>query len=160
MDPVSLFAVATSTFKILEKGFNAGRRIEDMTQDLGRWMGAISDVKHAHTMAQKPSIFKKVFNGSSIEKEALDAFAFKKKAIEMEDQLRTHINLVYGPNSWNELLKLQAKIRKDRQQQVYEVQEFKRKVFNIFGIIILCTVIGAFVMWIGYLIYLKRMGSL
>lgn len=160
MDPVSLFAVASSTFKILEKGFNAGRKIEDMTSDLGRWMGAISDVKHAHTMAQKPSIFKKVFNGSSIEKEALDAFAFKKKAEEMEDQLRTHINLRYGPNSWSDLLKLQAKIRKERQQNLYEVQMFKRKVFNIVSIVILCTVIGGVVMWIGYLFYLKRQGNL
>ena len=131
-----------------------------MTSDLGRWMGAISDVKHAHTMAQKPSIFKKVFAGSSIEKEALDAFAFKKKAEEMEDQLRTHINLVYGPNSWSELLKLQAKIRKDRQREIYEVQEFKRKVFNIAGIIFLCTIVGAVIMWLAYLFYLKKHGSI
>ena len=160
MDPVTLFATATSAFKILEKGFATGKSIENMTQDLGRWMGAISDVKHAHTMAQKPSIFKKVFDGSSIEKEALDAFAFKKKAEEMEDQLRTHINLVYGPNSWSDLLKLQARIRKERQQQIYEVQEFKRKVFNITGIIFLCTVVGALIMWLAYMFYLKKQGSL
>ena len=160
MDPVTLFATATSAFKILEKGFATGKSIENMTQDLGRWMGAISDVKHAHTMAQKPSIFKKVFDGSSIEKEALDAFAFKKKAEEMEDQLRTHINLVYGPNSWSDLLKLQAKIRKERQQQIYEVQEFKRKIFNITGIIFLCTVVGALIMWLAYMFYLKKQGSL
>jgi len=160
MDPVSAFAIASSAYKIICKGFETGRSIEGMYGDLGRWMGAISDVKHAHSMAQKPSIFKKVFNGSSIEKEALDAFAFKKKAEEMEDQLRSHVNLVYGPNSWSEILKLQAKIRKERQQQIYEVQEFKRKVFNIVGIVLLCTIIGGVVMWIGYLFYLKRMGNL
>tara|TARA_R100000654_G_scaffold28391_1_gene52942 strand:- start:531 stop:1013 length:483 start_codon:yes stop_codon:yes gene_type:complete len=160
MDPVSAFAIASSAYKIICKGFETGRSIEGMYGDLGRWMGAISDVKHAHSMAQKPSIFKKVFNGSSIEKEALDAFAFKKKAEEMEDQLRTHVNLVYGPNSWSEILKLQAKIRKERQQQIYEVQEFKRKIFNIVGIVLLCTIIGGVVMWIGYLFYLKRMGNL
>ena len=160
MDPVSAFAVASSAFKLIQKGFETGKSIEGMTTDLGRWMGAISDVKHAHTMAQKPSIFKKVFNGSSIEKEALDAFAFKKKAEEMEDQLRTHINMVYGPNSWSELLKLQAKIRKDRQQNLYEVQEFKRKVLNIVSIVLLCTIVGGLIMWIGYLFYLKRQGNL
>lgn len=160
MDPVSAFAVASSAFKLIQKGFQAGRDIEGMYGDLGKWMGAISDVKHAHAMAQKPSIFKKVFDGSSVEKEALDAFAFKKKAEAMEDELRTHINLVYGPNSWSEILKLQAKIRKDRQQQIYEVQEFKRKIFNMVGIVILCTVVGAVVMWIGYLFYLKRQGNL
>ena len=160
MDPVSAFAIASSAFKLIQKGFETGKSIEGMYGDLGKWMGAISDVKHAHSMAQKPSIFKKVFAGSSIEKEALDAFAFKKKAEEMEDQLRTHINLVYGPNSWSEILKLQAKIRKERQQQIYEVQEFKRKIFNIVGIILLCTIIGGVVMWIGYLFYLKRTGNL
>ncbi len=160
MDPVSAFAVASSAYKIICKGFETGRSIDAMTSDLGRWMGAISDVKHAHTMAQKPSIFKKVFAGSSIEKEALDAFAFKKKAEEMEDQLRTHINLVYGPNSWSELLKLQAKIRKDRQREIYEVQEFKRKVFNIAGIIFLCTIVGAVIMWLAYMFYLKKHGSI
>ena len=160
MDPVSAFAIASSAFKLIQKGFETGKSIEGMYGDLGKWMGAISDVKHAHSMAQKPSIFKKVFAGSSIEKEALDAFAFKKKAEEMEDQLRTHINLVYGPNSWSEILKLQAKIRKERQQQIYEVQEFKRKIFNIVGIVILSTIIGAVVMWIGYLFYLKRTGNL
>ena len=101
-----------------------------------------------------------MFAGSSIEKEALDAFAFKKKAEEMEDQLRTHINLVYGPNSWSELLKLQAKIRKDRQREIYEVQEFKRKVFNIAGIIFLCTIVGAVIMWLAYMFYLKKHGSI
>lgn len=160
MDPVSAFAIASSAYKIICKGFETGRSIEGMYGDLGKWMGAISDVKHAHSMAQKPSIFKKVFAGSSIEKEALDAFAFKKKAEEMEDQLRTHINLVFGPNSWSEILKLQAKIRKERQQQIYEVQEFKRKVFNIVSIVLLCTVVGGVVMWIGYLFYLKRIGNL
>ena len=160
MDPVSAFAIASSAYKIICKGFETGRSIEGMYGDLGKWMGAISDVKHAHSMAQKPSIFKKVFAGSSIEKEALDAFAFKKKAEEMEDQLRTHINLVFGPNSWSEILKLQAKIRKERQQQIYEVQEFKRKVFNIVSIVLLCTVVGGVVMWIGYLFYLKRTGNL
>lgn len=160
MDPVSAFAVASSAFKLIQKGFQAGRDIESMYGDLGKWMGAISDVKQAHRMAQKPSIFKKVFNGSSIEKEALDAFAFKKKAEEMEDQLRTHINLVYGPNSWSELLKLQAKIRKDRQREIYEIQEFKRKVFNIAGIIFLCTIVGALIMWLAYLFYLKKHGSI
>jgi len=160
MDPVSAFALATSSFKLIQKGFQAGRDIEGMYGDLGRWMGAISDVKHAHSMAQKPSIFKKVFNGSSIEKEALDAFAFKKKAEAMEDELRTHINLVYGPNSWSEILKLQAKIRKERQQNLYEVQMFKRKVLNIVSIVLLCTIIGGVFMWIGYLFYLKRTGNL
>ena len=52
-----------------------------MYSDMGRWMGAVSDIRHADQMNKNPSVFKKLFNGSSIEEEAMDIFAFKKKAI-------------------------------------------------------------------------------
>ena len=66
----------------------------------------------------------------------MNAFAAKKKAEEMENELRSYVNLVYGPNSWNEILKLQAKIRKDRQEQIYAQQEMQAHVLNVIGIII------------------------
>ena len=113
-----------------------GRDIESMYGDMGRWMGAVSDVNQANKMAKNPPLFKKLFAGSSIEEDAMNAFAAKKKAEEMENELRSYVNLVYGPNSWNEILKLQAKIRKDRQEQIYAQQEMQAHVLNVIGIII------------------------
>ena len=65
----------------------------------------------------------------------MDAFAAKKKAEAMEEELRNWINLTHGPNAWSDLLKMQAKIRKDRQEQVYAQQEARKKVMNVIGII-------------------------
>ena len=78
----------------------------------------------------------------------------------MEEELRNWINLTHGPNAWSDLLKMQAKIRKQRQEQLYAQQEMRAKVFNIIGIIFLCTIVGGLIMWIGYLFYQKRMGEL
>jgi len=76
----------------------------------------------------------------------MDAFAAKKKAAAMEDELRSWINMVHGPDSWNELLKMQAKIRKQRQEQVYAQEELRRYILNIIGIIVMCLIlIGAIV---------------
>ena len=50
-----------------------------MYSDMGRWMGAVSDIRHADQMNKNPSVFKKLFNGSSIEEEAMDIFAARKK---------------------------------------------------------------------------------
>ena len=109
VDPVTAIAAATSAFSLIKKGFDAGRDIESMYSDMGRWMGAVSDIRHADQMNKNPSVFKKLFNGSSIEEEAMDIFAgSKKKAEEMENELRTYVNLVYGINSWTDILKLQA----------------------------------------------------
>ena len=136
MDPVTAIAAATTAFNVIKKGFDMGRDIESMYGDMGRWMGAVSDVNQANKMAKNPPLFKKLFAGSSIEEDAMNAFAAKKKAEEMENELRSYVNLVYGPNSWNEILKLQVKIRKDRQEQIYAQQEMQAHVLNVIGIII------------------------
>lgn len=147
MDPVTAIAAATTAFNVIKKGFDMGRDIESMYGDMGRWMGAVSDVNQANKVAKNPPLFRKLFAGSSIEEDAMNAFAAKKKAEEMENELRSYVNLVYGPNSWNEILKLQAKIRKDRQEQIYAQQEMQSHVLNIIGIVVasivfICAVVG------------------
>ncbi|OUU29256.1 MAG: hypothetical protein CBC04_00145 [Verrucomicrobia bacterium TMED44] len=147
MDPITAITAATAAFNVIKKGFDMGKDIEGMYSDMGRWMGAISDVNHANKMAANPPIFKKLFAGSSIEEDAMNAFAAKKKAEQMEDELRTYVNLVYGPNSWNEILKLQVKIRKDRQEQIYAQQELRSYILNVIAIIVasivgVCGIVG------------------
>ena len=160
MDPVTALATATTTFNLIKKGFQASRDVESMYGDLSRWMGAVSDINQAEKMSKNPPLFKKLFAGSSVEQEAMDAFAAKKKAEEMENELRSWINLVHGPNAWSDLLKMQAKIRKDRAEQLYKQAEMRQKVINIVGVIFLCTIVGGLIMWLGYLFYLKRQGGL
>ena len=137
MDPVTALGAATTAFNLIKKGFQAGRDVESMYGDIGKWMGACSDVNQSVKVANNPPVFKKLFAGSSVEQEAMDAFAAKKKAESMEDELRTWINMVHGPNSWNDLLKMQGKIRKQRQEQIYAQQELRRHILNIIGIALL-----------------------
>ena len=114
-----------------------GKDVESMYGDIGRWMGAVSDVNHAAKMSKNPPLFKKLFAGSSVEQEAMDAFAAKKKAEAMEEELRTWINMVHGPNAWSDLLKMQAKIRKERQETLYKQAELRRNMIQVVGIILL-----------------------
>ena len=160
MDPVTALATASTAFNLIKKGFQMGKDVESMYGDIGRWMGAVSDVNHAEKMSKNPPLFKKLFAGSSVEQEAMDAFAAKKKAEDMEEELRNWINLTHGPNAWSDLLKMQAKIRKQRQEQLYAQQELRARVMNIAGVIFLCTLVGAVIMWLGYLFYQKRTGQL
>ncbi|BAQ87972.1 peptidase [uncultured Mediterranean phage uvMED] len=160
MDPITALATASTAFNVIKRGFQASRDVESMYSDIGRWMGAVSDINQAEKMSKNPPLFKKLFAGSSVEQEAMDAFAAKKKAEAMEDELRSWINMVHGPNAWADLLKMQTKIRKQRQEQLYAQAEFRSRVVNIVGIILLCTILGGVIMYIGYLFYLKRTGEL
>ncbi len=146
MDPVTAIAAASTAFGLIKKGFAAGRDVESMYGDIGRWMGACSDVNQSVKMASNPPVFKKLFAGSSVEQEAMDAFAAKKKAEAMEEELRNWINLTHGPNAWQDLLKMQVKIRKQRQETLYKQAEIRRNMLQVIGIILLGIVfVGAIV---------------
>jgi len=50
MDPITIsvaMGVANSAFNAIKSGFAAARDIEQMSGDIGRWMGAVSDIDNA-----------------------------------------------------------------------------------------------------------------
>ena len=144
IDPITALATASSAFNIIKKGFAVGRDVESMGKDLGRWMGAMSDLKKADEYAKKPPLFKKIFQAGSVEEEAMAAFMAKKKAEDMRDELRQIISFTRGPSAWQELINMEARIRKQRQQAIYDQKERQRKFIEIFLIIILgLIVLGA-----------------
>lgn len=150
IDPITALATATSAFNLIKKGFEVGRDVESMGQDLGRWMGAMSDLKKADEYAKKPPLFKKIFNAGSVEEEAMAAFMAKKKAEDMRDELKKLISWTRGPSAWDELLRMEAEIRKKRQQAIYDQQERQRKLFEGIAIVFLiglCAAIIIFGVW-------------
>ena len=55
-----------------------------MEGSIGKWMSAVSDVEQADKEAKNPPLFKKLLYASSVEQQALEAFAATKK---LEQQL-------------------------------------------------------------------------
>ena len=143
IDPITALATATSAFNLIKKGFEVGRDVESMGSDLGRWMGAMSDLKKAEEYAKKPPLFKKIFNAGSVEEEAMAAFMAKKKAEDMRDELKKLISWTRGPSAWDELLRMEADIRKKRQQAIYDQQERQRKLFEGVAIVLLIGICAA-----------------
>ena len=101
-----------------------------MAGDLSRWMGAVSDVDHIHKSAKSPSMLKKMFAAQSVEQEAIEAFAAKKKLEQQRDDLKTYIMFTQGTKAWDELLETEANIRKQRKKMVYEAQQRREKILN------------------------------
>tara|TARA_R100000742_G_C4247750_1_gene66448 strand:+ start:56 stop:496 length:441 start_codon:yes stop_codon:yes gene_type:complete len=115
MDPVTALGVATTAFNTIKKGFQIGKDAQSMMSDVGKWMSAIESVKNPSNKKSK-----KIAN---VEQEALDQFAAKKKADEMERELKNYILATFGGTAWDELLKIQGQIRKRRRMQ----EEYERK---------------------------------
>ena len=149
MDPITAIAAATTAFNAIKKGFSVGRDVESMSKDLGRWMGAIQDVKDGHKKSKGRSF-------GSVEEEALETFAAKKKAEQMERELRNFVNLSHGPSAWNEVIRIQADIRLKKKEAIAEAKKLRAKrIENIILGVLVLFFLGA----VGAVLYLILMAK-
>jgi len=151
VDPISAMATASAAFGAIKKGFAIGRDIEAMASDLSRWMGALSDLDQAEKEAKNPPIFKKLFGGKTVEQEAIEVFAAKKKAQQQRLELQNWIGLTMGRSHWEELVRMEGRIRKQRQETLYRQRERRRKFVEVVSIIIF---VMTFIAFIGFIIWL------
>ncbi len=148
IDPVSAFAIATSAYKALERGVGAARNLESMASDLSRWMSAVSDIDRAHHEAKNPPLFKKLFAGASVEKEALDLFIQKKQLEEQRDNLRRLIGSMLGPQAWQELIRMEKDIRQQRKETLYKQREMRKHFMEAIAATFLGVIVIAFLAFI------------
>jgi hypothetical protein len=142
-DPVTIGAAmstANLAFSGIKRAFMAGRQIEEMGQDLSRWMGAVSDVSNIEKRAKNPPFLSKVFNGQSIESEAIEAFSAAKKLQSQREELKTFLMFTHGTKAWDELLAMEGQIRKRRQKEIYERQERRDKIVTYTAITIVLVI--------------------
>lgn len=136
IDPITAISAATAAFNGVKQLVNAGREIEDVVGQLGKWYGAAADLNRAETQRKNPSMFSKVFKGGSIEQEALEILVHKKKMEEQEKQLQDMLNIRFGYGTWKEMIELRRKIKKEREETVYRQMEARRAFFEN------CAIIG------------------
>ena len=142
-DPVTIsaaVATASTAFNGIKRAFAAGKDLEAMSQDLSRWMGAVSDVDAAHKSAKNPTMFRKVFSGGTIEQEAIEAFTAKKKLEEQRYELKQFLMFTHGSKAWDELLDMEGQIRKRRQKEIYDRKIFREKVISIVAVTIVVAI--------------------
>ena len=122
IDPATI-ALATSAFGLIKRGFAAGREIETMAKDVSRWMGACHDIEKAHGKAKSRRF------GGSVEEEALETWAALKKVKQQREELRLYM-LAINPQAWNELIRLEGQIRKQRLAEEAERRRQREEIIT------------------------------
>lgn len=140
MDPLSLIAMASTTFKGVQTLVNRGAEIEHVAQKLGQWYSFASDIKQAEKEAENPGVFKKLFDGNTVEQQALNSVIAKKKLEEQEKQIRELIVWSYGVETYQEMIMLRRKIKAQREEVIYRQRKKQRMLLDGFLISIAAVV--------------------
>ena len=135
LDPVSIIGIATTAFKGLKAAVEAGRELEDCMGQLSQWAGAIADLDKSDELIKKKksSLFRSLLptNGKSVQAQAMEAFAAKRTAQKQREELRQLIQFTTGKHGWDEFMRMEAKIRKDRQEALYAEIERREKLKDL-----------------------------
>lgn len=146
MDPVSLVAMASTTFKGVQVLVSKGAEIEHVAQKLGHWYGLVSDLREAEKEAENPPLFKKLLDSGSVEEQALNAVIAKKKIEEQEKQIRELIVWAYGVETYKEMIQMRKDIKAKRERMIYKQRRRQRKMLDL-SAIIMGLLISSGVIW-------------
>jgi len=145
MDPLSLIAMASTTFKGIQTLVERGAEIEAVAQKLGAWYSFASDIRQAEKEAENPPLFKKLFEGETVEQQALNSVIAKKKLEEQEKQIRELIIWAYGTETYQEMIALRREIKARREKVIYKQRRKQRLIMDSTLVIIAALVCGAII---------------
>ena len=145
-DPISIsvaISVGTKAFNLLKQGIATGRELQDMAGQLSEWGRAVSDIAYVARKAEDQSVFQILFGNA--QENAIEAFAAQKQLEHQRRELKQLIQFSWGQSGWEEFLSIEAKIRKQQQENVYRKAELKEAivVWTLGSLIVISGIIGA-----------------
>lgn len=150
MDPIT---IAMASFSAVKAGVSAGKEITSLAKDIGSLFQAIDDINDDHSK-KRDSVF------ANSNEEALSTFVARKKAADMEEELRQVVIATRGFSAWGELVELRKEIRvrnkKEREEKRKKTQKMVENILIYGGI----GLIFLFVCGFSLLILLSYLGKI
>jgi len=144
MDPISLFMAATAAFNTVKKLVEAGREVEDVLGQIGTWMGKVSELQAADN--KKPSIFKRIGGGKSVEQEAMEQLQRREAVRKQHLELMSMVKLAYGPQAFDDLMHMQRQIKLKRERELIHQQQ-RRRDMMWYALAAVVVAIAGWAMW-------------
>jgi hypothetical protein len=140
VDPIT---IAIGSFTAIKSAVSAGREIQDLVGEIGKLYSALDQTQIDHQKKKDSTI--------SADEQALNTWIARRKAQEIEDELRTYIQYTLGKNAWEELVQVRVEIKKKRREQAVQEarirREKRRQSMAIFGLLFGAVVVFGTLMY-------------
>lgn len=149
IDPITAAAAATKAYAGVKAFIEAGKSIEDTFSVVARWQGHASDIMYASQRQKKrTNPLKQVVFAQSVEAEAAQMFAAKKRIENQRKEIVTLLQYAYGNEGLEEYRNCMKEVQAQRQREVYAQQEAKDTLIKSFWIIVLVAIGGGVIAFI------------
>ena len=146
IDPITAAAAATKAYAGVKAFIEAGKSIEDTFSVVARWQGHASDIMYASQRQKKrTNPLKQVVFAQSVEAEAAQMFAAKKRIENQRKEIVTLLQYAYGNEGLEEYRNCMKEVQAQRQREVYAQQEAKDAIVKSFWIIVLVAIGGGII---------------
>lgn len=145
IDPVTAFGVAVTAFNTVQKLVKAGKEIESVAGQLGKWYSAVQSFNESAAKKEQDLKKGKFLGKGSIEQEALDIVMHRERLKKMEYELYILIAGVYGQEAYQSMMAERTKIKRQREQAEKIAKRRKKEMianglylFAIAFLLVLC----------------------
>ena len=146
IDPITAAAAATKAYAGVKAFIEAGKSIEDTFSVVARWQGHASDIMYASQRQKKrTNPLKQVVFAQSVEAEAAQMFAAKKRIENQRKEIVTLLQYAYGNEGLEEYRNCMKEVQAQRQREVYAQQEAKDTIIKSFWIVVLVVIGGGII---------------
>lgn len=126
-----------------------GKDAHQVMSQIATWYSSASDVLYQADQKQnKVPFLKKVVFSKSVESEAIKAFAASQSVKAQQKAILEIINLQYGADGLAEFRALKAKIRREREEQVYKQMELRQNIADAALVALLLGILTGLIMFI------------
>ena len=145
IDPVTAFGVAVTAFNTVQKLVKAGKEIESVAGQLGKWYSAVQSFNESAAKKEQDLKKGKFLGKGSIEQEALDIVMHRERLKKMEYELYILIAGVYGQEAYKSMMSERIKIKRQREHAAKIAKRRKQEMianglylFAIAFLLVLC----------------------
>ena len=139
IDPVTAFGVAVTAFNTVQKLVKAGKEIESVAGQLGKWYSAVQSFNESAAKKEQDLKKGKFLGKGSIEQEALDIVMHRERLKKMEYELYILISGVYGQEAYQSMMAERVKIKRQREQAV-KIAKRRQKEMIVNGLYLFAIV--------------------
>lgn len=138
MEPITILMASYSAIK---SGVAAGKEIHSLGKHIGSMFDAIDDIRNDHNKAKGNPL-------RSANEEAMETFIAKKKAEDLEHNLRQIVMATRGYDGWMELQRLRGQLRTQRAEAEKKKKRERAQLMDtlltsltvVLGIVVVCII--------------------